>query len=500
MYIKISTGTGFLAAATYNERGISEKQQKQKKDKVTFLGGFNLLSDDAKGIAGEMEAVASRSRSEKPVWNVSMSAAKSQKLTDKQWLAAFTDYLIEAGIDPEKHQVAIWRHSDTSNDHTHGLINAVPIDGGPALKRYHNGKRAKRAAEIIDYKLQQPVFLHKNIKDELSERLESALLRQPCDAEDLSKELAERGVIVKYSENAGGVYGVTFQLADRDHKPVKGSSLKVDGKAAKWNTISAQLDANKAQYESEIERLRQEKAEVENARRRAEQERDQARQQPARVEIREIVRSNPQDKAEIDRLNALLDAEKRESRLTNKKAERFERLSKTLLEQNENLIRETEELKGKLDAKQVNERVNEFYASIGYYDKRALVDGMEIESFIRRAKREGSFAIISTFLAQDFPDPVVAKNRIEQKIESDYSQDNRSVYIPDSFIKSWWQRPKNERTVQFKTTADSEEWRNICNSQTLTPTEERLVKSLNGMRPNIISMGETKDQKQQIKY
>jgi hypothetical protein len=494
MYIKISTGTGFLAAATYNERGISQKQQKQKKDKVSFLGGFNLLSTDAAGIAAEMVAVASRSRTEKPVWNVSMSAAKSQKLTDDQWFDSFTQYMMEAGIDIGKHQVAIWRHSDTINDHVHGMINAVPIDGSPALKRYHNGKRAKRAAEIIDYTLQQPVFLHRNIKDELGEQLESALLQQPCDTEDLSKELAERGVLVKYIKKAAGIYGVTFQLADQDHKPVKGSSLQIYGKAAKWNTISAQLDANKAQYQAEIERLRQEKAEAENARRRAEQERDQAENKPVTIKEVVVVKevSDPADKAEIDRLiNELNKA--------NYKADRFKALGTTILDENDKLRQVNEELTRKLQTKEVNHRVNEFYASIGY-DGKAIVEAGGVESYLRRQKGNGSFGIISTFLAQDFPNPVAAKVEIEKKIEFDCSQNDRSVYVPKAFLKSWWDRPNNERFVRFRTNVESEEWRNTRNNLTLSPPQIQCVKSLEKMRLDGNSGGPKEDQKRQIKH
>jgi hypothetical protein len=503
MYIKVSTGTSFRNAALYNEKGLSKKQQKQKANKVTFLGGYNLLSTDAAGIAAEMDSVASRSRTEKPVWNVSMSVADGQKLSEAQWLIVVEQYMKEAGADPDRHQVAVWRHKDTGRDHVHALVNAVPVDGKRALKRYHNGQKAKEAAEKIDIDLKQLIGLGRGVKDEISDRLWEALfLKRATNPEELKTDLAELGVVAKYSDDERGIYGASFQLTGRDHNPIKGSAIKLDGKPASWKKIAVRLEANRAEYEAEIKQWKegqaqaQKRAEIaDKARIEAEIKYDQARNQPPTVIeiVKEVEVPDPADKAEIERLNGKLSR-------ANRNADRYEKLSEMRRNDIDSLVRENEELQRKLQTKEVNHRVNEFYATVGY-DGKAIVDARTVGSYLRRRKGNGSFGIVSTFLAQDFPNPVAAKVEIEAKIESDYLQNDLFVYVPKAFIKSWWERPDNERFIKFKTTAESEEWRNTINSHTLTPTQAESIKSLEKMRPGDSSDpdGLEKDRKRQIK-
>lgn len=264
MYARASTGGNFGNAARYNEEGLSAKQKEQKLGKVAFLGSSNLLSDDATGIAAEMAAVASRSRSEKPVWNVSLSVEPGQQLTDDQWRKAVEIYMKEMGADPARHQVAIWRHSDTKHDHVHALINAVPIDRGPALLRYHNNKKAVGVAVKIDQALgltppKQRTSLrsHSPKTQQARQTVASALntvlhSQKPTNFTELTADLQQLGITTKVNLASKGI---SFKSVDSE--PVKGSS--VGFKFAQINTI---LEANRAEYVAEIKRLEQEKADA----------------------------------------------------------------------------------------------------------------------------------------------------------------------------------------------------------------------------------------------
>lgn len=339
MYTKISHGTNFMGAALYDAEGLSNTQKAQKAGKVELLETTNLLSIDAPGIAQEMEKVASYSRSQKPVWNISMSAPEGVRLTAEQWQQAAAENLRVMGAKPENHQYAIYRHSDTQQDHIHILFNSVPVDGGPALSRQFKAAKAKLAAPQIDQLL--GILSHKgeSILDEIGRKLATALTHRPTNPDELKSDLAQSGVTAHYATNAKGVYGITFQVIDRDHKPVKGSDVLIDGEKAKWSTLAALLATNRAHYEAEIERLRQEHVQAEKsreiaeeglkqaqqeikqvyekrdlinhafhqaekARQQAERERDQARNQPAKVEIqkKEIIKSDPKDQARIREL------------------------------------------------------------------------------------------------------------------------------------------------------------------------------------------------------
>lgn len=249
MYIKVSTGGSFSAAAQYNETGLSEAQQKQKAGQVRYLEGYNLLADDAPGIAAEMGAVASRSRTEQPVWNVSFSVGDGQALTDQQWLGVVEQYMKEIGTSTDRHQVAVWRHSDTGRDHIHALINAVPTDGERALKRYQCGIRAKQAAQQIDTSLAQPIQKGVGIREVLGEAIRTTLqVSKPTTFDELVADLKQVGITALIKPNAGGG-GTSFKQGD--HEPVKGSAMGL-----KFAELARQLDANRAEYQAEIERLK----------------------------------------------------------------------------------------------------------------------------------------------------------------------------------------------------------------------------------------------------
>lgn len=269
MYTRISTGTSFGNAAEYNERGLSRAQQAQKAGKVELLATANLLSTDARGIAAEMQAVACRSRTEKAVWNISMSAPEGIRLTGEQWQRAATLNLTALGVDTTLHQYSIHRHRDTGHDHIHILLNAVPLGGGPALSRQFNARKARLAEPAITKALGLAIRpkTGAGLAEDITDRLATALSRRPTTSEELAADLAAAGIRVKYSENVKGIYGLTLALSDQDHHPVKGSAIMLaDGQTAKWNTLAALLEANRAHYEAEINRLKQEKAAAEQRR------------------------------------------------------------------------------------------------------------------------------------------------------------------------------------------------------------------------------------------
>lgn len=261
MYIKVSTGTSFANAAQYNETGLSPAQRRQKAGKVESVATYNLLSSDARGIAFEMNNVASFGRSTQPVWNVSMSAAPGQVLTAQQWQASAEQYLRQMGADPAHHQIAIWRHQDTDYDHVHVLINAVPIGGGAALSRFYTGKKAQRIAGQIDKFLGLVAGKAKSVKVQIQEALATTLTeRRPTSLAELVEDLSEVGIRCIPAMNAEGPYGLSFQVLGKDHHPVKGSAV-----GYKCKQVVERLEANRADYLreqaehiAEIERLKKE--------------------------------------------------------------------------------------------------------------------------------------------------------------------------------------------------------------------------------------------------
>ncbi|MEG3843962.1 relaxase/mobilization nuclease domain-containing protein, partial [Microcoleus sp. herbarium14] len=258
MYSKISFGSSAGGAAQYNEEGLSKAQKAQKSGKTELLKINNLLSTDHKGIAAEMTYNAALSRSKKPVWNISMSAPEGIRLSDEQWKTAAELNLKALGAVPERFQYAIWRHSDTKNDHIHILLNAVPIDEGAALKRYHTGIKLKQAAPIIEQALQFNAPTQGKglgIRETIAEVLNSTFREnKPTTIGELVADLEKKGIVSNVKSNDNGPYGINFKIGE--NKPVKGSAIELEGGGtAKWSNLDSLLSANRA-YEG----LKQEQA------------------------------------------------------------------------------------------------------------------------------------------------------------------------------------------------------------------------------------------------
>lgn len=322
MYIKVSTGTSFGAAAEYDEKGLSPEQRAAKAGKVEQIATYNLLSTDARGIGFEMSNVAAFSRAEKPVWNVSISAAPGQQLTNQQWQQVAEQYLRGMKADPDLYQVAIWRHHDTNHDHIHVLLNSVPIGGGPALSRRYTGKDAKRLATEIDARLtpglvqqlgksltalgrklsgKEAVAAPANIRATIGQAVASALATKPTSEAELLDSLKAAGVGALLFENSTGTNGINFVLDAKPHQPIKGSAIKLEGgSTAKWAELSRRLDANRQAYEAEIKQLKEEKAAAEKATERARNELETEKNKPAQPIIQRV--KDPAQQETIDRL------------------------------------------------------------------------------------------------------------------------------------------------------------------------------------------------------
>ena len=290
MIAKTTTGSNFERALGYGAADLTVKQRQQKQSQVVLLDSYNLISYDWSGMAAEMGAVAQGSRCKTPVWHTSLSAQPGEQLTGEQWRAAARQYCAAMGADPAQHQVAIFQHHDTAHAHVHIYINRVRLDDGPALDTGHNYARNVKTTRQIEQTLglaalpqqrtslrdhsQQTQALRQTIADALTQVLATD---KPTSLAELTADLDQRGITTQLASNAKGLYGISFQQGDSH--PVKGSAI-----GFKYRQVAARLEANRAEYQAEIDRL---KKEIE--------------QKPPTVEIEQ---PDAGQQAEIDRLRA----------------------------------------------------------------------------------------------------------------------------------------------------------------------------------------------------
>ena len=310
MIAKTTTGSSFDSALGYGAADLTENQRQRKQAQVVLLDCYNLINSEWRGMAAEMSAVAQGSRCQTPVWHTSLSVGAGESLSSEQWRAAAREYCVSMGADPQQHQVAIFQHQDTAHPHVHIYINRVRLDDGPALHTGHNYARNVKATRHIEQSLalaplpDQRTSLKDHSPAIQANRQQLATLvgqvlsqTKPGTFAELAADLAEQGVQLQVVTNAKGGYGVSFKTGD--NPPAKGSAI-----GYKYRHLQHQLDANRAEYQAEIERLKKALEEAEN--KPAEMvEVEKVVEIIKQVEVVkevEVIKRDPADVAEIERL------------------------------------------------------------------------------------------------------------------------------------------------------------------------------------------------------
>ena len=117
MIAKAVKGKGFRGALEYD----LTKEQGRIIDK-------NMAGENPRELAAEFGEIRKlRPTLGKAVLHVSLSAAPGEKLTDEQWREIGMRYL--AGMNLEKNQFVMTRHTDTEHEHIHILANRIRFDG-----------------------------------------------------------------------------------------------------------------------------------------------------------------------------------------------------------------------------------------------------------------------------------------------------------------------------------------------------------------------------------
>ncbi|MFD2938351.1 relaxase/mobilization nuclease domain-containing protein [Spirosoma flavum] len=264
MIAKTTTGRSFDSALGYGAADLTVQQRQHKQPKVALLDSYNLISYSWQGMAAEMAAVAQGSRCTTPVWHTSLSAQPGEQLSADQWRAAARQYCTAMGADPAQHQVAIFQHHDTAHAHVHIYINRVRLDDGPALDTSHNYARNVKTTRQIEQDLalralpEQRTSLRDHSGQTQANRAAIAAVltqvlatQKPTSLAELTADLTGQGITTQLATNSQGIYGISFRQGNG--QPVKGSAV-----GYKYRQLVTQLEANRAEYQAEIERLKHE--------------------------------------------------------------------------------------------------------------------------------------------------------------------------------------------------------------------------------------------------
>ena len=571
MIAKTVIGSTIGSALAYGAGELGERSRKEKAEKVDLLATYNLSAqagDSPKlvhgAIADEMKAVVRDhpGRCQNPVWHTSLSMPTGQTLDVQTWQQAVAIYLQEVGIDAHRHQVAVFRHRDTAHDHVHIYANRVGMDGGAAIKTGWNYKANVKATRQIEQALSLTPLTKESkrtsLNDHVAEKqvarevvaqaLKSVLQHErPTNLEELVSDLEKHRITAKIHSNSQGPNGVSFQA--EGHQAVKGTSV-----GYKFNQLSVLLDANRVQYESEINRLREEAGRVaeaekaremaekalkqaqqeiqevyekrdlirgafdraeearkgeEKSRQQAEQERDQAHNQPPQVliqeKIKEVVQSDPADKARIEQLerekqaisSAKADAEKARELAEKARREAVEgwhQANKALdevtiatnsnyrdllfeQEKNMRLKEQVNALKQRLQTKpteqQITDRVHEFYLIASPGPKGVFGEnysGSKNADLLSALLRTVTVPAVAAYLAHDFPNPTRAAKAVEDRLNKDwedYRTPHRAVgtgtfsFVPADKMTAWYKKPEGEQKMGWRQEPSNDAWQKL---------------------------------------
>ncbi|HEV7347424.1 relaxase/mobilization nuclease domain-containing protein [Telluribacter sp.] len=219
------------------------------KGKAELLLLNNVISQDPKGIAAEMQQEAAYGRCKKPVWHTSLSWKPEEHPTREQMIVAANSYCQKMGADPTDHQIVVYQHHDQPHRHIHIYINRVPTDGGPALATSHNYARNERICREISQemgfakveRIKEGQLRHvapnqleaqQVVQLAIQEALK-AKLKSPADIE---RRLKEKGIECRYQLEGGKLKYSSYCYQGI---PIKGQDVGFTAKQ-----LQARLDKN----------------------------------------------------------------------------------------------------------------------------------------------------------------------------------------------------------------------------------------------------------------
>jgi hypothetical protein len=141
MITRAGTGSDFS--------GLTDYLVNRNEERVSYIGGRNLLREDPSWALVQMRDTAAMSeRTEKPVYHLSVSFPVEDQTTREERLWAMRELLDDLGLT--EHQVLFVEHEDTDHSHTHAMINRVHPREGTAWSTSYDWKQIEETERRIE--------------------------------------------------------------------------------------------------------------------------------------------------------------------------------------------------------------------------------------------------------------------------------------------------------------------------------------------------------------
>lgn len=163
MISNVSQGRGYGGCLRY----CDEK-------KGAELVATNCMGENPAEIGQEMNTTrdAYEGRATKTVYHVSLNPAEGDQVKDPR--AMGEDYMREMGMDPSKHEYAMYRHNDTGREHYHLVANRISRDGSECWNDSNSRRRSMAACRAVELKHGLQVHQPKQGQEREAQRKEEA--------------------------------------------------------------------------------------------------------------------------------------------------------------------------------------------------------------------------------------------------------------------------------------------------------------------------------------
>src|SRR6476469_226879 len=229
---KIQVRTSFAGALQYvlqDKKLEQQEEQKLQRESRAEVLQYNRCFGDAKELEKQMQEVRQlNTRTEKPVFSMSLRASEHDRLSKEEWRQIGEKLAREFGAQNNQYIVVL--HKDTQPNHIHVIANRVGYDGKCA-GHFKDYERMAKFCRVIEkeYGLQKVLspkrFLSKeqqmiprqdNRKEKLKQDIEQSLKQSRSIQEFVQTMKAKKYEVVKQR-------GIAFR--DKEKVYTKGSEV-----------------------------------------------------------------------------------------------------------------------------------------------------------------------------------------------------------------------------------------------------------------------------------
>jgi Relaxase/Mobilisation nuclease domain len=149
---KAGSGGGMGNGDTYYKTDKKTKKLSELRKLIHLNYIFNTdskLMDSEVMKVVEKKNLNSKRKIANPILRFMFSLQEGEEMSEEKWIEFVYDFGRELGVDLEYHQMAIYLHTDTANQHIHVQINRVDLSATEIISDSNIGRKTEKIIEKL---------------------------------------------------------------------------------------------------------------------------------------------------------------------------------------------------------------------------------------------------------------------------------------------------------------------------------------------------------------